>query len=220
WRSDLPMLRQSSVMGATCRVLVLLGLLGSIHGTMWATTLSEGPGFDFSDDQNLPTLFPLTFGDNLLTASTGGPVLPGGGSTIGNDAEFVGVIVPAGMELDRVVLTAYQHPTQNNRVFIGYETGSVTLPHSITDYANGTVPELPNAFFGYPDVGLPLISQLGPGPFALWIQETNPDAATYTFNFMVIPEPQSWGLWGAVLALCGKRLVRPEFYPGRRAHQL
>lgn len=167
--------------------LLVIGLLGS--NRCYAADLSEGPGFDFSDNQNQPTLFGLTLGDNFLTASTGGPVIPGGGSTIGNDAEFVGVIVPAGLQLDAVVLTAFQHTTQNNRVFVGYEAGSTSLPHSILDYTNGVVPELPNSLFGSSDVGAAVFSQLGLGPFAFWIQETHPDAATYTMNFRVIPEP-------------------------------
>ena len=185
--------------------ILLMGLVTA--RVCFGANLAESVNFDFSDIQSQPTLFTLELGDNLLSASTGGPLLPGGGSTIGNDAEFIGVIVPAGMAVDAMELIAYQHVSFNNRVFIGYESGSVQLPHSIDDYANGNAPELPNAFFGYLDIGNEVFPSMGPGPFAVWIQETNPNAASYTFNIRVVPEPYI-GTYGLILAVGLWRHVR------------
>lgn len=155
----------------------------------FATDLIESPDFDISDDQNNPTAFDLTLGTNLLIASTGGGT---GGATNGSDAEFIGVTVPAGMTLESITLNAYDHIFPTNRAFVAYESGSTTLQAPIADYLDGTAPEPNNVLFGTSDLGGDIFTGLGAGPFAFWIQETNPNPASYEMSFHVVPEPAGW----------------------------
>ena len=176
----------------TSLAILLAGLLSLHVDVANATDLIENDTFDISDDQNNPTAFDLTFGSNLLIATTGGGT---GGATNGTDAEFIGVTVPDGMTLQSITLNAYDHIFSTNRVFIAYESGSTILSAPIDDYLTGAAPEPPNALYGSPELGTDIFVDLGPGPFAFWIQETNPNPATYELSFNVVPEPESCAIF-------------------------
>ena len=166
--------------------IILACLLGLQLNVAHATDLIETDSFDISDDQNNPTLWELTAGTNLLIATTGGGT---GGASNGSDAEFIGVTVPAGLTLDSITLNAYEHIFSTNRVFIAYESGSTTLQAPINDYLIGAAPEPANTLYGVTELGTDIFTNLGSGPFAFWIQETNPEPATYELSFNVVPEP-------------------------------
>jgi hypothetical protein len=157
-----------------------------------ASAWDETVNGDLSNDRLNPTAVSLGLGSNTLSASSVG------GTNI--DREYVRVGVPAGGLLSQLVLTAYA--STDPLSFIGVQSGSTfTEPPTGTNVAN---------LYGYTHFGpgalgiganyLPAIGTgagaqgftppLAAGNYTFWIQQTSSTApTTYTFDFVVVPEP-------------------------------
>ncbi len=157
----------------------------------------EGVNGDLSGNAAAPTALALALGTNSIIATS-----------VRLDLEYVAVTVPAGLSLQSLVLSAYSGV--DGTAFHAVQSGSVfTEPPSGTNVAN----LLGWSHFG-PNVAplgtdyLPLLAAgpgaigfappLGSGTYTFWLQQTGLNAATYQFDFNVVPSP---GVGAAALGL-------------------
>lgn len=161
---------------------------------------------DLSGDRFNPTDISLSLGSNLLHATS-----------VAGDLEYFTMHLPAGGQLDSIVLTTYVSGSPMS--FIAVQSGTTfTEPPAGTNPAN----LLGWTHFGGPDApaGTDILDNLGlgagsigftpplaGGPYTFWSQETGPNTATYTMNFVVTPEPAAIMLLGlgASIALLRRR---------------
>ena len=143
---------------------------------------------DFSNDQNNPTQLALSLGINSILATS-----------VQGDREYVTVTIPIGMELSELILVSYAGIDET--AFIAVQSGPV-----ITEPPTGTNPAnlLGWAHFGpaLGNVGLDILPEIAigadaigftpplpAGTYAFWIQQTGVNAATYQFDFVLVPAP-------------------------------
>jgi len=160
---------------------------------------------DISGDRLVPTNRQLDLGSNLLTATS-----------VRDDREYIHFHLGGGLRLEQLILTAYAGNDQ--LAFIAVQAGSVfTEPHQGTDPAN----LLGYSHFGPGNgtVGTDILDDMGQGAgsmgfvppltgpdYTFWIQQTGTNAVTYTFDFVVTPEPATMiGLAAGVAALARRR---------------
>lgn len=164
----------------------------------------EGVDGDFSGDRFNPTDLVLSEGVNLITATS-----------IRDDREYVTLTIPAGLQLDSLVLVSYVGLDET--AFIGVQAGDImSEPSSGANPANllgwthfgpgaGNVGAdiLPEIGMGFDAIGF--TPPLPGGDYTFWIQQTGTSAATYTMAFNVSPEPASLVLLSAALMFLRRR---------------
>jgi hypothetical protein len=178
------------VRSARTAALVLL-VAGFANAAAAVTTWDEAVNGDLSSTRTAPTTLALVQGPNLIL-----------GTTIGGDPDFFTVTVPEGQFLTELILGQFVSPS--NVAFLAIQQGPI-----ITSTTN------PAVFLGWlhpgithrgtnilDDLALGAGAQgftppLGPGTYALWMQETSSDLVTYRYNLVLVPEPSA----GALLAL-------------------
>jgi hypothetical protein len=153
----------------------------------------EGVDGDISNDRLNPTDHMLAFGTNSVIATS-----------VSGDREYLTLTVPAGMQLDSVVLFSYT--SVDPLSFIAVQSGTtLTEPPTGTDPSNllGWTHFGPGAGNVGTDIlddlgaSAPAIGfspPLGPGDYTWWMQQTGVNAATFQFDFNVSPEPATLGL--------------------------
>jgi hypothetical protein len=170
---------------------------------MAAIVYDEGVDGDISGDRLAPTSRSLSFGSNELTATS-----------VSGDLEYITLSVPAGLQLDAVILDAYV--SLDSTAFIAVQSGTTfTEPPTGTDVSNllgwshfGTglgqvgTDILDDISVGAGAIGF--VPPLSEGDYTYWIQQTGANSATYTLDFVVTPEPSTL----ALLALGVPALLR------------
>lgn len=183
---------------------------------------------DLSNDRLNPTLLVAGLGVNTLTGMT--VTLP---PPVGRDFDYVTVTIPAGLQLDSLVLAAY---VGDDLTFIGMQAGTpftippTDPPATILAQLLGWVHFTPGLIgtdlfpiMAAQTVPAPVIGFTAPlpsGDYSFWIQETSGNLVTYSLAFNVsvagtpaVPEPSSLALAGlaALLALtCAGRRCCPR----------
>lgn len=184
---------------------VALGLAVAATGARASIIHDEGVDGDLSGDRFIPTAYTLAFGTNSVIATS-----------VSGDREYVTLSVPAGMQLDSVVLFSYVGVDLT--AFIAVQAGTTfTEPPTGTDANNllGWTHFGP----GVGNVGTDILDDLGAsspaigfspplaaGDYTWWMQQTGASPATYQFDFNVSPEPATLALVAlAALALRRRR---------------
>jgi len=157
-------------------------------GVIW----DESVNGDLSNDRLNPTGLSLAIGSNTLNATSVG------GTNI--DREYVKLGMPAGTQLSQLILTAYA--SADSLSFIGVQSGSTltepptgTNPANLLGYAHFGPGSLGTGADYLPSIGTGFMSQgftppLPTGIYTFWIQQTSSTSpTTYTWNFVVVPEP-------------------------------
>lgn len=186
-----------------------MALINVGTASLSATAYTESPSFDFSNNPSSPTRITLSLGDNEIHGTTGRSVA--GGPV---DRDFFTFVVPAGQQLTSISLLGGTTTAGAGGLgFIG-----------ITDANNfgSAVPTAATGLLGYlhysttqigtdvlDDIGAgagsrQFTSPLGPGTYAVWIQETAVANVSYGFSFhktqISVPDggPGLAGLAGAM----------------------
>jgi hypothetical protein len=188
--------------GPTFVVLVCLIAPTARAVVVW----NEGIDGDLSNSGAAPTALALSFGSNTLTATSIGGT--------GIDREYVAFSMPSGSQLSQVVLTAYA--SADALAFIGVQSGSTftepptgTNPGNLLGYSHFGPGALGTGVDYLAAIGTGFGSQgftppLPGGNYTFWIQQTSSSSsATYTWDFVVAPEP------GAIALLCAGALALP-----------
>ena len=177
----------------------------------------EGVNGDLSNNRFAPTPLLAMEGANTVTGRTVAVSMV-------VDLDYFTVTVPAGLQIDSLVLTSY---SGDGASFIAMQAGTVFTEPPDTPVVTNLLGWL---HFGDRDPGvvgsniLPLMAvqfgaigfpmPLPSGSWTFWVQETGPTPADYTFTFNVsgtpagtgVPEPASLALAG--LAALGLTLAR------------
>ncbi len=182
-----------------------------------ATVHNEAVNNDLSNNPAAPTILALAAGSNDVFGTTGITIT-------GTDRDFARLVVPVGFELTGMVVLAGTQ-TAGGVSFVALQAGDALtinpaapnpapllgwLHYSTADIGNNILPEI-GATVG--SVGFS--GSLSAGSYALWIQDTGFETATYGFRFEVaaVPEPGTYAMLGAGLGMLG--LVR---YRRRTGH--
>lgn len=186
-------------------VAIASAVLASTAGA--AGNWNESVDGDLSGDQAVPTVLTLAEGSNLVTGTTGL-------TANGTDRDFATLVVPAGMALAKIVVQPGTQPA-GGVSFIGLGAGTVLPTDALSPDPTKLLGWL---HYGTGWIGLDILPELGAtfgsigfsgplpaGSYALWIQDTGFEVATYGFRFEVasIPEPGTWAMLGAGLGLLG-----------------
>jgi hypothetical protein len=164
-------------------VACVLGAAVSLH----ATNYDESVQGDLSTSPGVPTHISLTLGDNEIHGSTGRQVT--GGPV---DRDFFEFTIPAGQQLTSITpLRGTTFAGAGSLSFIGLVSGS---------NFGATVPTTAGGLLGYhhygpSEIGTDILDDigtgagsigfsapLGPGNYAIWIQETAVASVNYGFN--------------------------------------
>jgi hypothetical protein len=186
--------------GANVRSLVLALALLALPAVASGFSYSEGVSGDLSGNPAAPTALLAALGSNTLSATSGS-----------GDAEYVVVTIPATYQLSSIVLTAF---SPNEVAFAAVQQGStytaVTLPDDLDGWTHyGTrAPAPADAMVGFDlldNMGagagaIGFVPPLGSGDWTFLFQQTGGTLVSYTFDFVVIPEPSTLMLVLAGLA--------------------
>lgn len=180
-------------------------------GMAVATTASAGTVFDeqvdgdLSNDRFNPTEISVTAGSNSFA-----------GETVAGDRDFLTFSIAPGFQLDAIFLDFYD--SQSEQSFIAIETGTQLDtdpdggdPSGLLGYVHfGTGPGnvgtdiLDDMGVGAGAVGF--LPPLGASDYTVWIQETGPSPAAYTFRLEISAVPAPGGLL----------MIAAAFVTGRR----
>ncbi len=165
--------------------LLLITLLLVLSAAVFAdTAYDEAVDGDLADDRLAPTLLPFTAGSNTVTATT-----------VGGDRDYFTIQIPAGLQLDALILDAFL--SDDDLSFIAMQGGTpFTEPPSGTEVAN----LLGYGHFGTGNdqVGTDILDDLAAGPgaigfvaplpagdYSFWVQELSAVPVTYGLDFQV-----------------------------------
>jgi hypothetical protein len=169
------------------RTMVAMICTALFSAAAMAGGYNEDKKGDLSNDGMAPTKIKLALGDNVIFGHFGKA-----GGVI--DRDYFTFKIPDGQQLSAIRLEK-QTQVGGNQSFIGIEKGS-----KVTVDPNNPTPEdlLGWVHFATEDEGtdlLPAICQgagakgctppLGPGSYAVWVQETGTCACQYRFTFVV-----------------------------------
>jgi hypothetical protein len=183
-------------------------LFGFVCDGFAAVAYDESVSGDVSNDPQAPTPFDLALGSNSFIAT-----MPG------TDLDFLTVNVPAGGQLNSLLMTGYSGIDEISFIAVGagtqmppsvlsYDpTGLLGYAHfgpGVSDIGSDLLPDLAVANFGVPGFSIPLPS----GSYTFWLQQESNTDTGYQLDFSVIPvpEPASAGL--LLVASCGFALRR------------
>lgn len=174
-----------------------------------AVAYDESVSGDLSDDGLNPTPLTFTIGDNSVSGTTGRDAagVP--------DRDYFTFTIGADERLTALELLPGTETLGFS--FIGLEAGNqITLPTNAMTAAG----LLGWTHYDMGDVGSDILDDmsiaangssgftrpLGPGSYAIWLQEISPGGAVpYGFNFVVaeVPEPSAWAMFLAGFGLLG-----------------
>jgi hypothetical protein len=158
------------------------------------TTWDEAVNGDLSSTRTSPTLLALVEGPNLIL-----------GTTIGGDPDYFTVTVPDGQFLTQLILG--QYVSEDNVAFLAIQAGpiitSTTSAAALLGWLHAGVAHRGTDILD--DMALGAQAQgftppLGPGTYALWMQQTSAQLVTYRFNLILVPEPATGALVAGGLA--------------------
>jgi hypothetical protein len=170
-----------------------------------AVAWNEGVNGDISGNRLSPSSAALLLGSNTVTATSVG-------TGAASDREYITLSVPPTRLLGAVYVQSYAG--LDEIAFIGVQSGTTfTEPTGGTNVAN----VLGYTHFGpaVQPVGSNILPAISTGPGAMgfspallpagnytfWIQQTGASPATYTLDFLVVPEPGALVLCGTGLAM-------------------
>jgi PEP-CTERM motif. len=200
---------------ATALLAAALSESPSAAAIIWNESLNG----DLSNVQGTPTALALASGTNSIVGAVEGDTDP---------RDFVSLTVPVGKTLSSITLFSYGSPDPQG--FTGIQAGAsfVGSPFSASSYAgyahygtgavNGALP--PTNLVGadlLPIMANPLLAvgatgltvPLAAGTYTFVIQQLG-DAASYRFDYEVVPEPEVSSLCAAGLALLAWWRRRPR----------
>jgi hypothetical protein len=159
---------------------------------------------DLSNDPLAPTVLSFVPGPNDVIGSAGAPP---GTALAPFKQDFFTFTVPTGYELSALNAVALNHLTADDVFsFIGIESGpQITHDVSAPNFggnADGLLGWLHVPFSAQgtnilPAMGVPSMGStgftgaLGPGQYAVWVQDDDPFSFDYSFQISV-PEPSTW----------------------------
>jgi hypothetical protein len=197
-----------AVLGAA----VGLGIALSAAPAAAVVAYDEGVSGDLSNSGASPTNVSFVLGDNIVSGTSGRN--PAGAI----DRDYFTFTVAPNQYLTAILLQPGTVPIGLS--FIGIESGSqVTLDPATTSAAG----LLGWAHYSLGDVGTDILDNmsiaangssgftppLGPGTYAVWVQEASSGTATYSFDFQLsVPEPSTWAMMLAGFGLMGLALRR------------
>jgi hypothetical protein len=179
-------MRRQSLLGLVAAAVLALAPQGAGAISIW----DEGVNGDLSGNRLVPTdLGDLAAGSSTVTATS-----------VAGDREYFTLVVPAGHQLDAIVLGSYT-TSANSLSFVGLQSGA-----TFTELPTGTnVANLLGwTHFGAAQVGTSILDDIGlgfgaqgfapplpAGAYTFWTQETGASPATYGLDFQVslVPEP-------------------------------
>lgn len=185
-------------------VLFFFSATSAYGAVMWDEALDG----DLSGDYQNPTVvFPAAVNNQVLFSS------------VSADREYFTLTINPGEQLAAVIVDAWT--SVDDLSFLAVASGSV-FPTPPTAPGPDPTTMLGYAHFGAPDLGLDILQAigagagsqgfsgpLGPGDYTFWAQETGPNAAAATLNFVITPEPSTALLIGAgLLGLASFRRMR------------
>lgn len=191
------------------RALLAVALIHVGTASLLATDYSESTAFDFSNNPSSPTRIRLSLGDNEIHGTTGREVT--GGPV---DRDFFTFVVPAGQQLTSISLLGGTTTAGAGGLgFIGitdsgsFGTDVPTSPAGLLGYLHYSTTQIGTDVLD--DIGTGAGSRqftapLGPGTYAVWIQETAVASVSYGFSFhksqISVPDggPGAAGLAGAM----------------------
>jgi hypothetical protein len=155
--------------------------------TIW----SEGVDGDLSGNRLAPTSIALGVGTNSIV-----------GTTIAGDVDFFTVTVPSGASFGQLVLASLV--STDDLAFLAIESGPIITSTGSAANLLGWIH--PSAAFLGTDIlddmalgagALGFTPPLGPGTYAMWMQQTQPQSVSYQLDLVLVPEPSA----AALLAL-------------------
>jgi len=190
----------------TIRSIIALAVLApAAHASV---IFDEGVDGDLSNDRTNPSTFVLGLGVNSFTMDVIDSDGPNG------DLDYFTVTVGIGLTLDAVTLVSTTNPAGgfDATSFIAMQIG----PQVTVDPASPDPTPLSGFVIADPSqVGSDLLPALagsfgptlGPGEYALWVQQTGEDLTRVSLSFNVVPAPGSFAAF-AGLGLLGARRRR------------
>lgn len=191
--------------------------LAMISSSLPATVAyDEGASGDLSNSGLAPTSLSFSVGDNLVFGTTGRDQA----GLVDRDY-FTFTLTPDEFLSGITVLSGTTNLGAASLSFIGLQGGNqVTVPPTSATAAG----LLGWTHYGAGDIGTDILDNisvpaagssgfttpLGPGSYALWVQDTATGTANYRFNFMVgqVPEPSTWAMMLLGFGAMGFRIRR------------
>ena len=185
--------------------LVFAAAFGTVVGALGTpanagVVYNESVSGDFSNSGLSPTAVSFALGSNQIFGTTGK-------SAAGIDRDYFTFTVPMGEELASLTVlpgTTSLAGSLGALSFIGLQAGNeVTLLTNATSaagllgwdhYSPGDIDTDILPAIGTGLGATDFVPPLGPGDYAVWVQDTGTGTANYGFDFVVanVPEPASW----------------------------
>lgn len=178
------------------RGLLAIVVLSAAAGARAQVIYNEFVQGDISDDRFLPTALVLSEGSNILLGFMAGAQ----GPTV--DLDYFSITIPAGLQLDQIILTEYF--SQDPVAFLAIQPGPI--------FPNDPLTVEPGDLMGWThlevgQVGLDVLAIMGTqgqgfipplpaGVYTFWAQQLG-EPTDYTLDFVVTPAPGSAALLGA-----------------------
>lgn len=178
------------------RGLLAIVVLSAAAGARAQVIYNEFVQGDISDDRFLPTALVLSEGSNILLGFMAGAQ----GPTV--DLDYFSITIPAGLQLDQIILTGYF--SQDPVAFLAIQPGPI--------FPNDPLTVEPGDLMGWThlevgQVGLDVLAIMGTqgqgfipplpaGVYTFWAQQLG-EPTDYTLDFVVTPAPGSAALLGA-----------------------
>lgn len=161
----------------------------SAGAASFATLYSEASSPDLPDDHTQAPLFTPGAGFHLLDAQV-----------LNGQPDFFTLRISEGLELRSITLLFYDHFIRGNATFIGFQQGRFLLEEP-TQISRD---EITQGLFSQTDLNENILLTLerppgqenavyGPGDYAFWINEIEPEVASFGLDFEIvsIPEPST-----------------------------
>lgn len=178
------------------RGLLAIVVLSAAAGARAQVIYNEFVQGDISDDRFSPTALVLSEGSNILLGFMAGAQ----GPTV--DLDYFSITIPAGLQLDQIILTEYF--SQDPVAFLAIQPGPI--------FPNDPLTVEPGDLMGWThlevgQVGLDVLAVMGTqgqgfipplpaGVYTFWAQQLG-EPTDYTLDFVVTPAPGSAALLGA-----------------------